>query len=153
MGRVERRAVDRGDDVTGLEARLVGRAAGDDRVVGRWLAGLAAEPVRDLTEATLAERVLEAAVAVRILRAALTVRVLGATLAVVAPIALGGSGRRGRDPCPVVDRQAVRLLDGRVDGLEADAEVRAGQRLAGARLGEQRLGDVDRDREPDALRL
>ena len=43
-----------------------------------------------------------------------------------------------RDPGTVVDRQAVGLLDGRVDGLEPDAETRAGQRLAGGRLGEQR---------------
>ena len=41
----------------------------------------------------------------------------------------------------------------RVDGLEADPEVRAGQGLAGRRLGQQRSGDVDRDREADALAL
>ena len=62
------------------------------------------------------------------------------------------SGRAGgRDPGAVRDRQAVGLLDGRVDGLEADPEVRTGQGLAGRRLGHERAGDVDRDREADAL--
>ena len=75
-------------------------------------------------------------------------------LAAVAALALLSwprRARRGRDPGAVVDRQAVGLLDRRVDGLEADAEPRAGQRLAGRRLGEQRAGDVDRDGEADAL--
>ena len=92
-----RRAVDGGDDVAGLEAALVGRAAGDDR----------------------ARRARRPSV--------------------------------GRDPGAVGDRQAVGLLDGGVDRLEADAEVRAGQRLAGRRLGHERAGDVDRDGEADAL--
>ena len=57
---------------------------------------------------------------------------------------VSGSRRPGR-------RAGCFLLDRGVDGLEADAEPRAGQRLAGRGLGHQRTGDVDRDGEADAL--
>ena len=57
------------------------------------------------------------------------------------------------DEGAVVDRQAVGLLDGRVDRLELDAEPRPGQRLTGRRLGHERPGDVDRDGEADVLGL
>ena len=85
---------------------------------------------------------------------ALRVRVLALAVRVLGAVALGAvAGERvgARDPRAVVDREVVGLLHGRVDGVEPDAEPRAGQRLAGGRLGEQRSGDVDRDGEADAL--
>ena len=128
---------DRGDDVAGLETGLVGRATGDDRRLrGGTGAGLT-------LAAALAERI--GALAERV--AALATLGVG----VLPGRALRGRRVGGRDPGAVVDGQAVRLLDRRIDGLEPDAEPRAGQRLAGRRLGQQRAGDVDRDREADAL--
>src|SRR4029079_8754738 len=132
MRRIERRAVDRGDDVTGLDAALGGRAAGDDGGLRRARDALLARLLSIRVEGELAVRILEPAAA----------------------LAVGLVHRRDRrDPRAVVDRELVLALDGRVDRLEADAEVRAGQGLSGARLREERLGDVDGDGEADVLRL
>ena len=59
--------------------------------------------------------------------------------------------RRGPDQRAVVDVEVALGLDLGVDRLVADADVRAGQRLAGEGLLHDRPGDVDRDREADAV--
>ena len=63
------------------------------------------------------------------------------------------AGRPGRrlEPGAVVDRQVVLVGLGAVKRNVADADPWPRERITGQRLGHDRLGDIDRDGEADAL--